>query len=244
VAEFKPRRQRRHLFAVVVAAFLLLAGVGLGAAGGVQAAEGGYFSTSSHRFSTTTAALKSDEIEVGSDRAHAADPDPDLGEVARVRIVIRPADPSVPVFVGIGPKARVESYLRGTAYDDFRSAELRPFRPRFERIPGAVQAPSPNDRPFWVATSQGTGTRTLTWDKTHGAWSVVVMRLDGRPGVDVTASIALRFGFLLPGAAGALLTATVLLAYALAARRRPEPAPGPGQPQEGRRSSEMAATRR
>ena len=181
MAELKPRRRRRYLVAAVAGAFLLLAGAGLGAAGGVQAAEGGYFSTSYHRFSTPTAALKSDEIEVGSDRAHAADPNPDLGEVARVRILVRPADPSVPVFVGIGPKAQVESYLRGTAYDDFTSAELRPFRPRFERIPGAAQAPSPNGRPFWVAASQGTGTRTLTWDKTHGAWSVAVMRLDGRP---------------------------------------------------------------
>src|SRR5262249_54296119 len=123
-------------------------------------------------------------------------------------------------------------------------AGLRPFRPRFERIPGAAQAPSPNGRPFWVATSQGTGTRTLTWDKTHGAWSVVAMRLDGRPGVDVTAAIALRFGFLLPGAGGPLRAATVLLGSALTARARPEPAPGPGQPPEGRRSSEMAATRR
>jgi hypothetical protein len=244
MAELKPRRRRRHLVAAVAGAFLLLAAVGLAAAGGVQAAEGGYFSTSYHRFSTTTAALKSDEIEVGSDRAHAADPNPDLGELARVRIVVRPSDPSVPVFVGIGPKAQVESYLRGTAHDDFRSAELRPFHPRFERISGTAQAPSPNGRPFWVATSQGTGTRTLTWDKTHGAWSVVVMRLDGRPGVDVTASIALRFGFLLPGAAGALLAATVLLAYALTARRRPKPAPGPGQPREGRQASEIAAMRR
>jgi len=240
MAELKPQRRRRRLAAAVAAAFLLLAGAGLGAAGGVQAAEGGYFSTSYHRFSTTTAALKSDEIEVGSDRAHAADPNPDLGEVARVRIVVRPADPSLPVFAGIGPKAQVDSYLRGTAHDDFRSAELRPFHPRFERIPGAARAPSPTGRPFWVATSQGTGTRTLTWDKTHGAWSVVVMRLDGRPGVDVTASIALRFGFLLPGAVGALLAATVLLAYALTARRRPEPAPGPGpgQPHEGQPSSD------
>jgi hypothetical protein len=119
------------------------------------------------------------------------------------------------------------SHSPGARFQVGRASTLPP---RFERIPGAAQAPSPSARPFWVATSRGTGTRTLTWDKTHGAWSVVVMRLDGRPGVDVTASIALRFGFLLPGAAGALLAATVLLAYALTARRRPEPAPGPGQP--------------
>jgi hypothetical protein len=135
----------------VAAAFLLLAGAGLGAAGGVQAAEGGYFSTSYHRFSTTTAALKSDEIEVGPDRAHAADPNPDLGEVARVRIVVRPADPSVPVFAGIGPKAQVESYLRGTAYDPYSCssrtaprAHARGQRPAREpgRSAGLVLPPS------------------------------------------------------------------------------------------------------
>src|SRR5262249_16658718 len=95
------------------------------------------------------------ETEGGRDGAHAADPNPDLGEVARVRIVVRPADPSVPVFAGIGPKAQVESHLRGTAYDDFRSAELRPFHPRFERIPGAARAPSPTARPSWGGPPAG-----------------------------------------------------------------------------------------
>ncbi|WP_187438075.1 hypothetical protein [Actinomadura decatromicini] len=212
---------RRPLVAGAASSVLLLAGAGLGAAGALQASEGGYFSTSPHRFATPAAALKSDEIDVGTDSAHAADPNPDIGEAARVRIVVRASDPSVPVFVGIGPKARVEAYLRGTAYDDFRSADLKPFRATFARVPGAARAPAPAGRPLWVATAQGTGTRTLTWDKTGGAWSVVVMRLDGRPGVDVTASIGLRFGFLVPAAAGALLTGTLLLGYVAWARRRP-----------------------
>lgn len=211
---------RRPLIAGVASSILLLAGAGLGAAGGLQAAEGGYFATSYHRFGTATSALKSDEIAVGMDAAHAADPNPDVGEVARVRIVVRPADPNVPMFVGIGPKDRVESFLRGTAYDDFRSARLSPFRATFERVPGGARAPGPAGQPFWVAASQGTGTRTLTWDKTRGPWSVAVMRLDGRPGVDVTASIGLRFGFLVPGASAGLLGGTILLVYALAARRR------------------------
>jgi hypothetical protein len=55
---------------------------------------------------------------------------------------------------------------------------------------------------------------------THGAWSVVVMRLDGRPGVDVDASIGLRFGFLLPAGLAALTGGTALLALAPGARRR------------------------
>ncbi|MFC6885135.1 MULTISPECIES: hypothetical protein [Actinomadura] len=182
-------RPRRAVLAFAAAVLLLLAGLGLGGAAAAQADSGGYFSSSEHRFATSAAALKTDEIEVGSSAAHAADPNPDVGEVARVRVVVRAADPDVPMFVGIGPKEDVERYLRGTAHDDFRSARLSPFKADFARVGGGSRATAPpTAEDFWAAASYGPGTRTLTWDKTHGAWSAVVMRLDGAPGVDVRAS--------------------------------------------------------
>jgi len=209
-------RVARLLAAVV----LLLAGSGLALAAGFQAWSGGWFATSDHRFATPAAALKTDEIDVGMDEAHAADPDPDIGEAAKVRIEVRPADPTTPMFVGIGPKAKVEEYLRGGAYDEFVSARLSPFHATFRRANGTPRLALPTDRGFWVATSAGTGPRHLTWNKTSGAWSVVVMRLDGTPGVDVQASIGLRFGFLAPAAAGTLLAGAVVLAFSPSVRRR------------------------
>ncbi|GAA3683506.1 hypothetical protein GCM10022224_055100 [Nonomuraea antimicrobica] len=50
-----------------------------------------------------------------------------------------------------------------------------------------------------AAASAGSGVRELEWDKpTYGAWPIVVMRLDDSPGVGISASVGLRFGFLLP----------------------------------------------
>lgn len=210
----------RTLVVVLIGVPLLLAGAGLAVAGGVQAASGGAFGTSERRFTTSTAAFKTDEVEVGAETARAGDPMPDLGELAEVEIVVRPVDPRVRLFVGIGPKERVESYLRGVAHEEFVSADLSPFTPLFRRVPGAAEAARPSRQGFWVASSSGAGTRTISWDKTGGAWSVVVMRLDGRSGVDAYASISLRFGFLVPAAVLALVAGTVPLVWAVVARRR------------------------
>ncbi|WP_157429559.1 hypothetical protein [Actinomadura oligospora] len=193
-----------RVLAWTVSSLLLLAGVAAGVVAAIQADTDGYFSTGRHRFTTSAVALKTDEIDVGSSSAHAADPNPDIGEVARVRIKVDPVDPNVPVFVGIGPKDEVESFLRGSAYDDFVSADLKPFQAHFRHVPGASHVPDPTRRTFWVASSSGVGPRTLTWNKTHGAWSVAVLRLDGAPNVDVRASIGLRFAFLAPTAAACL----------------------------------------
>lgn len=61
-------------------------------------------------------------------------------------------------------------------------------------------------------------------------WSAVAMRLDGRPGVGIHASIGLRFGFLAPAAAGALTSGTLLLGYAVIAHRRRARETGPPTP--------------
>ncbi|WP_165494948.1 hypothetical protein [Actinomadura roseirufa] len=119
--------------------------------------------------------------------------------------------------MGIGPKSRVEQYLRNVAHDQFTSARLHPFTASFRRTPGAATAPAA--QPFWVATSEGKGTRTLNWNKTHGAWSAVVLRQDGRPGLDVHASIGLRFGFLLPAGLGLLVIGTAVITYPAITRR-------------------------
>jgi hypothetical protein len=55
-----------------------------------------------------------------------------------------------------------------------------------------------------------------------GAWSVVVMRMDGRPGIEAHASIGLRFDFLTPAAAITLIAgaAPLTAAAVMAIRRR------------------------
>ncbi|TQM45951.1 hypothetical protein [Pseudonocardia cypriaca] len=203
---------------LVVAAGALLALAGLAAVGAhvAQQADGGWFASSTERFSTPTSVLVTDEILVEEGRP--GDPPTDLGELAEVRIRATPAEPGQPVFVGIGPKADVDAYLRGTAHDRMASFDLEPFAVRFDRVPGGP-APAPAAQPFWVATASGPGTQTLLWDKTRGAWSAVVMNADGSPGVDVRADVGLRFGFLLPLGV-ALLAAAALVAAGPSVLRR------------------------
>jgi hypothetical protein len=213
------RRPLRVLM-TVAAALLLLVGCGLTALAALRANAGGYFATPSQRFNTSTAILKSDEIDVGPSSARAADPDADLGELARVRIVVQPLDPGVRVFIGIGPKDQVEACLRGSAYDEFVSARLDPFWATMRRVGGTGRAVHPAGEPFWVATSTGTGTRTLEWDKSNGTWSVVAMRMDGEPGVDIRASVGLRFGFLPPAGLATILTGVLPLGAIAIIRRK------------------------
>jgi hypothetical protein len=193
---------------LALGALLALAGLAAVGAHVAQQAEGGWFTSSTERFSTPTSVLVTDEILVEAGRP--GDPPADLGELAEVRIRATPTEAGRAVFVGIGPKGEVEAYLRGVAHDRMTSFKLDPFVARFDRVPGRA-APPPAAQPFWVATASGPGTQTLLWDKTRGAWSAVVMNADGRPGVDVRSDVGLRFGFLLP-LGSALLAAGVLLA--------------------------------
>jgi hypothetical protein len=203
----RPSRRTGRALLIALGAALALAGLATTGAYAAQQAEGGYFSTSTETFSTPTSALVTDEILVEAGRP--GDSPTDVGNLAEVRIRATAAKPGTALFVGIGPKAEVEVYLRGVAHDRMASFELDPFAVRFDRAPGGP-ASAPAARPFWVTTASGHGTQTLLWNKEHGAWSAVVMNADGTPGIDVRADIGLRFGFLLPLGV-TLLTAGLLL---------------------------------
>jgi hypothetical protein len=202
-------RRAGRVIVTVLAAVLTLAGLAALGAHAAQEAEGGYFTTSTEMFSTPTSALVTDEILVEAGRP--GDSPTDVGDLGEVRIRATPTEPGRALFVGIGPKAEVEAYLRGVAHDRMASFDLDPFAVRFDRVPGGP-GPVPAAQPFWVATASGPGTQALHWSKERGAWSAVVMNADGSPGVEVGADVGLRFGFLLPLglallAAGLLLTA-------------------------------------
>jgi hypothetical protein len=203
-----PSRRTGRGLAVALGALLALAGLASTGAHLAQQAEGGYFAGSTERFSTPTSALVTDEILVEAGRP--GDSPTDVGDLAEVRIRATSLAPGRALFVGIGPKADVDAYLRGVAHDRMVSFALDPFAVRFDRVPGGP-APAPAAQPFWVATASGPGTQTLLWDKARGAWSAVVINADGSPGVDVRADVGLRFGFLLPLGV-ALLAAGLLLA--------------------------------
>jgi hypothetical protein len=108
--------------------------------------------------------------------------------LGRVRIQVAPANSDSPVFVGIAPSADVDRYLTGvrhTVISDYWSG-------RTHEVAGSSPAIPPGAQDFWVAADSGPGVRTLLWDPANGSWTVVVMNVDGRPGVDVGADLGAR----------------------------------------------------
>lgn len=200
-------------WAVIAVAGLVLAVGGVGPAAGLAQGTGGYTSTPTGSFHTPTAVLLTDEVDL--DTGQPADPEPDLGELGRVRVHVVSTDPTAHLFIGIGRRDTVRSYLAGTAYDEFTGATSTPFHAEFRRVPGVAAISPPAAQPFWVAQSAGGADTTLEWDKTAGPWSLIVANADGSPGLDVRADIGLRFGFLAPGGGGLLALGALLLGAAL-----------------------------
>ncbi len=108
------------------------------------------------------------------------------------------------VFIGIGPAADVARYLGDVSRDQVThlgradDIEYRPFS-------GGAPATAPGDQDFWVASSEGTGTQTITWGVTKGEWDVVVMNADASAGMSVAVTAGVHIGILLAVGIGMLI---------------------------------------
>jgi hypothetical protein len=216
---FRPRA--KSVLTATLLGVLLLAGIAATWASAAQARSGGYFGTSTAQLSTSTSALVTSEIEVGSSSGKPANPSFDVGDLARVRIRASSASGDRAVFIGIGPTDQVENYLRGASYDQMASYLTNPLRVTYTRSSGSGSSTPPAAQSFWAATATGAGAQTLHWNKAGGAWMAVAMNADGSPGVAVNADIGLRFGFLLPLGLGLLILDLMLGAAVITVRRRP-----------------------
>jgi hypothetical protein len=99
-------------------------------------------------------------------------------------------------FVGIGPAARVDEWLSGTAYD--RVVDATRTTVQTTRVEGSGSPAPPAAQPFWVASANGPGEQTLTWPSQRGDWVVVVMNSDATEGVSADVTLAAATGALLP----------------------------------------------
>ena len=131
-------RRRPGAVAIVASTLLAVASLTLFAAGGVllwadgQKDDQGYLNTSSERFSTRTAALATENLDVDLDGLSSAVGDGTLGHV---RLDVRPAGDE-PVFTGIARTQDVDEYLRGTAHTIVRDVDTDPFRADYRDRPG------------------------------------------------------------------------------------------------------------
>ena len=200
---------------VVVGALIALTGLGVVAGGGAmlwlhgtQRDADGFYATSAERFETTTYAITSDEVDLGSpDRGSPVE----LADLGTVRVSAEGTGEDR-VFVGIARQRDVAAYLAGVSHAQIRDVRLAPFSVSYRYEQGDRRPVPPGQRDIWVASAAGTGPQTVDWSPRSGAWAVVVMNADGSPGVSVDASAGVEVPWLLGVAIGLLIGGLAVLA--------------------------------
>jgi hypothetical protein len=191
----------------------------------------GFLNTSYQRFRSPTYALTSESLDVvgtpGDILSH--------GDLADVRIRTRDVPPSRPVFIGIGPTARVNEYLSGVGRTKINNLDYDPFRISSTTQTGSAPSGPPGDQTFWVAKAQGSGAQAVTWSVDSGNWSVVLMNADGTRPVSAQLSLGAKISSLFWIAFGLLIGGVVILGLGilmivLAARRGSTAPPAPPPP--------------
>jgi hypothetical protein len=105
--------------------------------------------------------------------------------------------PTHPVFVGIGRKSEVASYLQSVAHEAVTDFEIDPFSVTYARRPGSATPAVPTAQTFWAVEASGGGQQTVTWPVKQGAWAVVVMNADAARGIRTDVSVGARVPFVL-----------------------------------------------
>jgi hypothetical protein len=187
--------------AIVCGALVALLGVALCVAGfalvvahATQRDSAGYYTTSTEHFDTSTYALTS-RVDLGDVPGERGWTVTHPAGTFRVRATPR-GDRAI--FVGIAPRSTVDGWLAATAHEEVRAANFGPFRVGRTLIRGAAAPGAPSAQTFWVASTQGTGTRSLRWPSESGHWAIVVMNVDGSRGVVADVSVGAKTGVLLP----------------------------------------------
>ena len=207
----------------LVALAMLAAGAVLTWAATTQRDDAGYFHTDSKRFSSASYALVSEDVDLGTDdrpRGWGFEP----GDIVRVRVRASSGDRGQAVFIGIARTSDVDRYLSGVAHDVIRDVQLRPFEVDYDPIAGTAEPAAPQNQTFWIASSAGLDTQTVTWEPTRGTWSIVLMNVDGGRGVvaDVDVGVEIRHLWVIVGAitaVGLLLLAAAIVVIIVVSHR-------------------------
>lgn len=199
-----------RIAALVSGSLLVLVSLALVGAGGTgiwadaTQRDVGYVTTGTHTFSTSGWALATESTHLGS---------PGVGWLyspgllGNVRIRATPLNNGRPLFVGIGRSTDVDRYLAGvnrTVISDFLGNKA-------QAVDGGRPSSAPGAQHIWVASSVGSGPRTLKWDPHGGSWTVVAMNADGRAGVGIRADLGASMPAVLWIAIGLVIGGAILL---------------------------------
>lgn len=220
--------------ALVLGTLMALLGL-LGVTGGVassvvssQQGSEGYFTSQTREFSTTSYALSTPPAQLGVESIPL-----DLGSI---RLSAASAAPGGQVFIGIGPKSEVDSYLNGVHTTVITGVETSPFRVSYSDVPGQASPELPGEQSFWAVQASGIGTQEVTMDLRTGDWVIVIMNPDAKPGVTVNMAAGFHselFGAITPAllmggvatliiGAGLIALGAVGLGRRVPSSRRPE----------------------
>jgi hypothetical protein len=194
---------------VLVGASLAAGGTVLGVVAATQRDSEGFFTTSNERFETSTAAITTEEIDLGR-------PGPEHWwsnrDLATVRLRVDSAKDGA-IFVGIAREADVERYLRGVPHDEVADIGFEPFTVDYrpENVGGRRAPSAPADQSFWAAQASGESEQTLSWDVEPGRWAIVVMNADGARGVSADVEVGGRLDFVVGIAVALLVVGLVAL---------------------------------
>jgi hypothetical protein len=189
---------------IVIGSILALISLGLLAGGGTllwahttQRDDDGFYSTRFERFESPGYAIRSEDMDLGTDG-------PDWlfeqGRLGTIRLTATNGDAAKELLLGIGPKDAVESFLRGVEHDVVVDVEVDPFEVEYRHQPGSRAPPTPGTQPFWATVAN----RRLEWEVEEGDWVAVVMNADGSRGVAADLSVAAKSDLILWVAIGSL----------------------------------------
>jgi hypothetical protein len=169
----------------MTSAGLLLGGLGLRVTDSVIRDEHGYLMSSTETYRTPGHAVVSDRIELGNGVVSTDLPRRWLGTVT---VVARSQTPSE-IFVGIAPTDAVDAYLSGVERTLVTDPRGNNGDPETSYVPGGPPPTAPGQLPIWVASAQGTGQQSITWEPQEGDWTVVVMNADGSSPVQARVAV-------------------------------------------------------
>ena len=147
--------------------------------------DNGYFSANAHRYQTHTRAIATESIKVGSYVP--------TWLAGKVRLDV---SGDKPLFVGIAPRATVDTYLARVEHTEATHLDLDPFKVTYVDHAGRVDPGRPASELFWAAAASGIN-RPLAWKLRSGTWSIVVMNADGSRDVAATIGVGVKVPALL-----------------------------------------------
>ena len=195
----------------VVGALVALVAVGLIAGGGgllwaygTQRTADGFFTTPVVGVASEGYAVTSTDIDLGSQPGDWLP----SGRLATVRLEVESEGGSV--FVGIAPEAEVDAYLDGVAHSEVTRIGSDPTDVEYRLVDGEAPSAAPAEQEFWAASTEGSGSQTLTWELERGEWTVVVMNRDAGAGVTAEIAAGAATELMVPVAVFLLLAGLVL----------------------------------